>query len=125
MCIRDRQRIVEHSLRTDWSDIQGTIDKNKRKQEKESILELIYGFIKESNWPQKTEIILDFLKENYLELSRSYLLHLLGKNSFRFKRAGNGYWGISEFDNFNNGSLRSIIIDKLNKIQSCKCKKGT
>jgi hypothetical protein len=109
------QRIVEHSLRTDWSDIQGTIDKNKRKQEKESILELIYGFIKESNWPQKTEIILDFLKENYLELSRSYLLHLLGKNSFRFKRAGNGYWGISEFDNFNSGSLRSIIIDKLNK----------
>lgn len=105
--------LIEKNLRTNWTISEATIRRSKKRKVKEGIYDFVHSFILEKNEPQKTKSLLENLSQNYIDISKEYLLHILNKNTARFQRVGNGYWTITELDKNVHGSLREIIEQKL------------
>jgi hypothetical protein len=87
--------------------------KNKERQE---IIELIRDFISIQNKPVKTSEINDFLVENYIERTIPQILFILNNAGNYFTPFGHGLWALCEWeqDGLIGGSLRDIIVKKLN-----------
>jgi hypothetical protein len=105
--------LIDKIIRINWTNIEPTIRRSKKRKEKDIIYDLVHSFILEKNESQKTKSILDYLIQNYVDISKEFLLNILNKNKARFQRVGNGYWTITELDKNVHGSLREIIEQKL------------
>jgi hypothetical protein len=113
--VNDLFVILEKIKKTDWTDITEKVKKNRKKKNKEDLLNIVYDFIKASDESQKTSSILDHLKSNYIELPKTKLLTILNKNKTVFTQLGNGYWSIRGAEGVEDigGSLRDIVTNKL------------
>ncbi len=89
----------------------------EKREFKEKIKQLIEDFLLNSNFPLKTNDILDYLRENHIDIGKGELLRLLGMYRSVFVRCGTGLWGIKSRHTSNglSGSLREIVEDLLLK----------
>lgn len=103
-------------------DFSGTQIERKgiKNKEKQQIIDLIYDFISIQNKPVKTSEIKSFLIENYIEKSTPQLLVILNNASDYFTSFGHGLWALIEWkhEGLIGGSLRDIIVNKLNQIEN-------
>ena len=88
-----------------------------KKERTNHILKIAEELLKEANAPLKTQVLLNAINDNGIEMDVHQLLHKLGKNKNTFIRLGNSLWGLKERDQIEElrGSLREIVEDILLK----------
>lgn len=88
-----------------------------KKERTNHILKIAEELLKESNSPLKTQVLLNAINDNGIDIDVHQLLHKLGKHKNTFIRLGNSLWGLKERDQVEElrGSLREIVEDILLK----------
>ena len=105
-------QIIGKIKKTNWSDINELITRNRTRRNYEDAINLSYDFIKLYEKPQKTASIITHLQSHLIDLPTYKILTLLNNNKSKFKQLGNGYWSLRELESSENveGSLRNIIF---------------
>ena len=88
-----------------------------KKERTNHILKIAEDLLKEANVPLKTQVLLNAINDNGIEIDVHQLLHKLGRHKNTFIRLGNSLWGLKERDQIEElrGSLREIVEDILQK----------
>lgn len=88
-----------------------------KKERTNHILKIAEELLKEANRPLKTQVLLNAINDNGIDIDVHQLLHKLGKHKNTFIRLGNSLWGLKERDQVEElrGSLREIVEDILLK----------
>jgi len=93
------------------------LKRTAKKERTNHILKIAEELLKEASTPVKTQILLNAINDNGIEIDVHQLLHKLGKHKNTFIRLGNSLWGLKERDQIDElrGSLREIAEDILQK----------
>jgi len=93
------------------------LKRTAKKERTNHILKIAEELLKEASTPLKTQILLNAINDNGIEIDVHQLLHKLGKHKNTFIRLGNSLWGLKERDQIDElrGSLREIAEDILQK----------
>ncbi len=92
--IKDVLILIEKIIKKVWSDIYDRIVQNRKRKKREEIFNLAEAHITANGKPQKTDSILAYLQENYVDIPKERLLQLLNDNKRIFKQVGLGYWAL-------------------------------
>jgi len=93
------------------------LKRTAKKERTNHILKIAEELLKEASTPLKTQILLNAINDNGIEIDVHQLLHKLGKHKNTFIRLGNSLWDLKERDQIDElrGSLREIAEDILQK----------
>jgi hypothetical protein len=93
------------------------VRKGERELRKSTIVNLVRECISEAGVPVKTEVLLNFIIDQSIEISRMKLLSLLNKEKDSFAMFGSGKWALAEWrqEGMIGGSIRDITISLLSK----------